>query len=182
MSDDLTGDLDARRLGILERDIEQIKSDQERIIDALEELARADGDVAASEELTPCIAWVEQASEDDWAHLMDWADWLAQTYDATAHSLFPCWPRHPGIVEDLAGLKLSWEHATSTAADSQWSRTEALAYWHDRYLTGFIARLTQFHGSKGCSTRHEERRARPMETDRDAAVVYATGERAEAVR
>lgn len=170
------------RLEALEAELAQVRRDHEELIAVLEGMTSGsagasdagDGEQAAE---TVCCAWADQADADAWNALMDWADWLCATYQTAEPFLAECWPRHAGVVEDLAGLKLAWDHAVSGCAEAEWGPTETLEYWHDRYLPGFIHRARALHGLHACQTRHETTHARPVVTDRDGAVVNATGEK-----
>ena len=175
------------RFEAVEAELAQVRRDHEELIRTLEAMTsgttEASGtpgeDESAGEESVEvaCCSWADQADAEAWAALMDWADWLTVTYQTAEPFLTGCWTRHAGVVEDLAGLKLAWEHAVSACAEVEWGPTETLEYWHDRYLPGFIHRARSLHGLQACQTRHESTHARPAVTDRDGAVVSATGEK-----
>jgi len=41
-----------------------------------------------------------------WTELVDWVIWLHDRYELSVEERLPdCWPRHPGLVEELAALK-----------------------------------------------------------------------------
>jgi len=121
--------------------------------------------------------WADRADVDDWTSLADWVDWLTGTYDLRDQVIHSCWPAHGGVVEELAALWLAWQQATGSCQEGDWTGDEALAYWHDRYLPGCLARLVSLYSLHDCggATGHEPGpAARP--TERDRIVVHATGE------
>ncbi len=55
-----------------------------------------------------------------WGELADWAAWLEETYGI---GLIICWPRHPGVVEELVAL-------LAARLDAEPKQGRALADWH----------------------------------------------------
>ncbi|MBO3146358.1 hypothetical protein GZ176_11760 [Dermatophilus congolensis] len=87
--------------------------------------------------------WATTATSHDWEELVRWVDWLRSTYDVIEGRAVPaCWPAHPGLVEELAALREAWAHACKQRAlegDGQ-----ALAHWHERYLTPLFSRINTY--------------------------------------
>ena len=108
------------------------------------------------EEAPEAVAWVDHATAKEWVGLCDWVDWLSRTYELhdDARRVRPCWPAHTGVAEELAALRSAWREAARRARDTD---TDALAFWHDRYLAPFIARMNTLYTTQGCSTKHENR-------------------------
>jgi len=73
--------------------------------------------------------------------LRDVARWvtaiLLQRYPGTRAVLPPCWPAHPGVVEELDWLYWDW---MGWAVDPA-GRSRDAADWHDRWLPGVMARV-----------------------------------------
>jgi hypothetical protein len=76
------------------------------------------------------------------AHLdliMSWVDFLNATYTWTESQIIPpCWPVHPTLERELTTLYWTYYEAF----EAEWATAPAAQVWHDRYLTGFHARLT----------------------------------------
>ena len=108
---------------------------------------------AEAGEVPEPAAWVDAATADEWVALADWVDWLIGTYDlAEARRIRPCWPAHLGVVEELAALRSAWRDAAGRARGLD---NDALAFWHDRYLATFLARVNHQYGTLAChATRH----------------------------
>ena len=48
--------------------------------------------------------WADRATPADWQQLSDWVDALQVRYGVLGdYDIDPCWPAHPGVVEELAG-------------------------------------------------------------------------------
>lgn len=111
------------------------------------------------------FGWGDCADQDAWDALAEWVDWFFATYDLAGREglLKPCWPDHPGVVEELAALWMAW---ADSAAKSRTGDGDALAYWHDRYLAGFLARLPIYR-MKGCSDEsHQAATRKPYVSNR----------------
>lgn len=115
--------------------------------------------------------WAARASTQDWDQLIDWVDQLTADYSLlTDHTIPPCWPAHPGVVEELAGLHHAWiiamtddEHATNTGSNN----TTA---WHDRWLWPCLRRMKAGHyRTTNCRDRHQTERITARATDRSFA-------------
>ncbi|GHJ45914.1 hypothetical protein Cs7R123_32560 [Catellatospora sp. TT07R-123] len=58
----------------------------------------------------------EQQTE--WADLVDWVIWIHDLYELSREERLPlCWPRHPGLVEELRSLKV-WREAVYGTPDA----------------------------------------------------------------
>ena len=56
--------------------------------------------------------WATRATRKDWENLVDWVDQVTADYSLLGDFVVPpCWPAHPGVVEELAGLHRSWTRA-----------------------------------------------------------------------
>ena len=57
----------------------------------------------------PPRRWAARATRKDWDQLVVWVDELNADYSLLGdYTIPPCWPAHPGVVEDLAGLHHAW--------------------------------------------------------------------------
>ena len=105
-------------------------------------------------------AWVDYATGADWVGLADWVDWLAGVYDLHEdRRVRPCWPAHLGVAEELAALHSAWREAASRAREAD---GDALAFWHDRYLTPLMARINHMYATLSCQGKHTAVRAGPV--------------------
>lgn len=96
------------------------------------------------------MAWIDYAAVEDWVGLCDWVDWLMGAYDLDdARRVWPSWPVHLGVAEELAALWLAWLEAAARAADG-----DALAFWHDRYLIPFLMRVQRVYNIGLCRESH----------------------------
>lgn len=161
---------------------QQTKAQQDlldRLADAVERATHSPGSgtpASSSEEGEQLASgWADRAEVEDWHGLCDWVDWLTDTYDLREQEIYSCWPRHGGVVEELAALWMAWQQAALSCAGNQWASDEALAYWHDRYLPGALARVSRLYSLRDCQARHEPR-ARAHRTDRSSIVVHSSGE------
>lgn len=112
-----------------------------------------DGDEEGSEP----VAWVDYATDEDWTALCDWVDWLAGVYDVHEdRRVRSCWPAHLGVAEELAALHSAWCEAAVRAREAD---GDALAFWHDRYLTPLLARVNPMYGIGFCRDKHTPMRA-----------------------
>ncbi len=104
------------------------------------------------EEPPEAVAWVDYATDDDWVALCDWVDWLVGVYDVhDDRRVRPCWPAHLGVAEELAALWSAWLEAAPRAREAD---GDALAFWHDRYLTPFLARVNRGYNIGLCREKH----------------------------
>jgi len=101
-------------------------------------------------------AWADDATKQDWTELASWVDWLARAYDLQpSRAVLPCWPAHPGAVEELAALRTAWHEAS--AAGGARDLNHELADWHDR-LHRCLLRLREAFQQKNCQDRHSDPR------------------------
>lgn len=125
-------------------------------------------DAPAGESKGP-VPWTDRATAQQWHDLAKWIDWLTHTYEfKTGFQIYPCWPAHPGIVEELSALWDAWRDAAGRAPvdGSPAGDNDALAFWHDRYLAPMLHRLHALYAFHACRHQHESAAAvRP--TDRD---------------
>lgn len=113
--------------------------------------------------------WAARATAEDRDALVDWVDELRSTYSLpSGYVVPPCWPAHPGVVEELAALYRAWVSAVLTDEAAALEGSSALSAWHDRW------RWPALHRFKGagyrlsnCTQKHvpEETAAIPA-TDR----------------
>jgi hypothetical protein len=85
-----------------------------------------------------------------WQRLDKWVSWLVATYKLTS-VIPPCWPEHPGLREELIGLRVGWAGAWTPG-----SSHEAIVIWHEKL---FHARARMLDGNWGCPRcdgRHED--------------------------
>ena len=113
------------------------------------------------DELPVPVAWVDYATGQDWVALADWVDWLTGVYDLHEdRRVRPCWPAHLGVAEELAALHSAWREAASRAREAD---GDALAFWHDRYLTPLMARINHMYATLSCQeNRHTSVRVGPL--------------------
>lgn len=101
--------------------------------------------------------WSARATSAEWVQLVHWVDWMQASYGTlSVFDIYPCWPAHTGVVEELAGLYRSWRRAqiADTLAGKRGSND--LAAWHDRWLWPLLARLSaQRYGIQSCKAGHE---------------------------
>jgi len=57
----------------------------------------------------------------------------------------PCWPAHPGVVEELAGLHRSWTRARITDELAKNNGSNDLTAWHGRWLWPCLRRMKAGH-------------------------------------
>ena len=107
---------------------------------------------ADADEAPDAVAWVDYASDEDWVALADWVDWLTGVYDLhDDRRVRPCWPAHLGVAEELAAVWSAWLEAASRAREAD---GDALAFWHDRYLAPFLARVNRGYNIGLCRDKH----------------------------
>lgn len=107
-----------------------------------------------------------------WADLFHFVHWLDTTYlrflPQKYYALFPCWYRHPIVVQHLTALMVAHRgayHRSQAAPGSQ------LVDWHERSLWPTIGRLRDFWGEGvGCTARehHDVDAGIGLETDMTA--------------
>ena len=106
--------------------------------------------------------WARTATAEDLVRLYDWVDWLVSAYAVPTMILPGCWPGHPGVVEDLAGLHSAWINARTLAVEGP---DDQVAYWHERSLTSLLERLrTAPYGLGECKREHRPKTEEPRTT------------------
>lgn len=112
--------------------------------------------------------WATYATEEDWSTLVLWVDELHASGSLQTRWRIPnCWPAHPGVVEELAALWLSWKAAAITAQTKRRGGTAEYTAWHDRWLWPTLRRLqTAHYAIANCSESHVAERPAGAPTDR----------------
>lgn len=113
--------------------------------------------------------WAERATAEDWHRLADWVDALNADYSLESSVLVPpCWPAHPGVVEELAGMWRAWFAAQRADEDAAGDGSAELAAWHDRWLWPALRRIHRNHYAiSGCSPeRHMREQSASKPSDR----------------
>jgi hypothetical protein len=84
-----------------------------------------------------------------WAGLRAWVTWLSDRYELSTEERLPrCWPRHPGLVEELYALKAWREEIYTTGQPSG----QAARYWHNELRQVLHAAATMY--AVGCRAGH----------------------------
>ena len=124
--------------------------------------------LAQERELVKPLRWAARASREDWNNLVDWVDDLNGDYSLLSDYVIPpCWPAHPGVVEELAGLWRSWIHAVVSDARAKKQGTADLTAWHDRWLWPCLERIKASHyRTTNCRQSHHAESRRTTATDR----------------
>ncbi len=125
--------------------------------------------IAQERELVKPRRWAARASRDDWNNLVNWVDELTGDCSLLSdYTIPPCWPAHPGVVEELAGLWRSWIHAVINDARAKKHGSADLTAWHDRWLWPCLVRLKSGHYRiTNCRQQHQLERSGSTATDRD---------------
>lgn len=91
--------------------------------------------------------WTDTATTEDWAELVHWVDHLVEVMlPGTTPTLAPCWPAHPGTVEDLAAARASWLRAVEA---------DELSGWIDRVLVPLVERFSWW-STRFCKDGHQQ--------------------------
>lgn len=104
--------------------------------------------------------WADRTTTDEWETLVRWVDDLNRSYSLIEdYQIHPCWPAHPGVVEELAALHHAWIIAAiddtvtgpRPAEPAEGKKPAkparpakggtAYAVWHDRALWPFLERI-----------------------------------------
>jgi hypothetical protein len=84
-----------------------------------------------------------------WATLRAWVTWLHDRYELSVEDRLPrCWPRHPGLVEELYALMIWRDEIYSSSQQSG----QAARYWHAELRQVLHAATTLY--AAGCRTGH----------------------------
>jgi hypothetical protein len=116
----------------------------------------------------PPQPWADRATRAQWDELVGWVDWLQRSYGTLAEfEIYPCWPAHLGMVEELGGLFHSWKRAVITDELATTTGSSDLTAWHDRWLWPLLQRAKGGHyRTTNCKDRHVPERVIPKSTDR----------------
>ncbi len=116
----------------------------------------------------PPQPWTDRATRKQWDELVDWVDWLQRSYGTLAEfEIYPCWPAHLGMVEELAGLFHSWKRAVIADELTAATGSSDLTAWHDRWLWPLLQRVKGGHyRTTNCKDRHVPERGIARKTDR----------------
>jgi hypothetical protein len=110
----------------------------------------------------PPLRWADRADKDGWEELVKWVDDLNRSYSLSReYTIQPCWPAHPGMVEELHALHMAWIAATIADSKNGPQPEEPAegkkpakpakpakggadySVWHDRALWPFLDRLIE---------------------------------------
>lgn len=125
----------AESLGAELTDVRETVDELVKVIDQLVAKEKADP--------PPPMRWATRATADDWARLVAWVDGVRLSLSLTdkAGKIQPCWPAHPGVVEELAALRAAWVRAVIADAKSAKTGTADYIAWYDRWFWPCMARL-----------------------------------------
>jgi hypothetical protein len=86
----------------------------------------------------------------EWSGLRAWVRWLTGRYELTVEDrLPPCWPLHPGLVEELYALR-AWRAEIYSSGEA--GTGQAARYWHAELRAVIQAATTVY--AAGCRTGH----------------------------
>ena len=158
------------------RDSDTLKATVSTLAARLEQLEPPPVENETSEPLP--TAWVDDASAQDWQGLAGWVDWLVCTYDLQpSRTVLPCWPAHRGVAEELAALRTAWLMAAKAGQAN--TPTDAMIFWHDRWLHPCLSRLREAFQYGTCVDKHKAPRpGRTADFDLLAVALVAAAERA----
>ena len=116
----------------------------------------------------PPRRWAARATRKDWDQLVVWVDELNADYSLLGdYTIPPCWPAHPGVVEDLAGLHHAWTIAVINDELGKQAGSNNLTAWHDRWLWPCLRRMKAGHyRTTNCRDRHHPEGSTAARTDR----------------
>jgi len=116
----------------------------------------------------PPRRWAARATRKDWDQLVVWVDELNADYSLLGdYTIPPCWPAHPGVVEDLAGLHHAWTIAVINDELGKQAGSNNLTAWHDRWLWPCLRRMKAGHyRTTNCRDRHHREGSTAAMTDR----------------
>lgn len=84
-----------------------------------------------------------------WGTLRAWVTWLHDRYELSVEDRLPrCWPRHPGLIEELYALMI-WRHEIYSSSHQP---GQAARYWHAELRQVLHAATTVY--AAGCRTGH----------------------------
>jgi hypothetical protein len=172
---------DADRIELLWNGFEQLSKRLDTTEDAIEEaLGKLGSSVdELKDQLTQVLKkerekdieprrWAARATTQDWDALIDWVNQLNVNYSLHSdYAIPPCWPAHPGVVEEIAGLHRAWNRALINDQLAKKDGGNDLTAWHDRWLWPCLRRMKAGHyRTTNCRDRHQPERHMPKPTDR----------------
>ena len=113
--------------------------------------------------------WAARATKKDWDNLIGWVDQLNTDYSLLSdYAIPPCWPAHPGVVEELAGLWRSWTRTMIIDETAKKNGETSLTAWHDRWLWPCLRRMKSGHyRTTNCRSKHQPEKVTTPITDSD---------------
>ena len=145
----------------------RVVAGENAVIDAITELTDRVAALEPADDNTTTPTprrWADRSTADEWDILVRWVDDLNRSYSLIEdYQIHPCWPAHPGVVEELAALHQAWIIATIEDAvtgprpavpaggkkPAKPARPAkggtAYAVWHDRALWPFLGRIRSGH-------------------------------------
>lgn len=88
--------------------------------------------------------WSDRATQEDRTALIGWVDRLNRSYSLRSDFIIPpCWPAHPGLVEELAAVWRAWIVAALHDEAAGSAGSTALTTWHDTQLWPVLRRLKE---------------------------------------
>jgi hypothetical protein len=145
---------------------EQTLADLEQTLADLEETV---ADLSPPDDTSPDtakpVAWLGYATRKDWQALAEWVEWLISTYELQpSRTVLPCWPAHPGVVEELAALHQAWLEAAAKGHSQ--TPNDSMIFWHDRWFHPCTLRLREVSQYRLCVDGHKPvLAARPADTE-----------------
>lgn len=80
--------------------------------------------------------------------LTAWLEWanpvLIVPRSSSRAGIPPCWPRHPGVVEELLALHGAWLAAYTEGPN------DAMIAWHDRWIESCVSRVLKTYTLSEC--------------------------------
>jgi hypothetical protein len=121
--------------------------------------------------------WAARATPQDWTQLIEWVDWINSAYSILAeYQIHPCWPAHPGVVEELAAVRRAWVRAMVSDSTAKHAGSAEITAWHDRWLWATIMRFKEGHYRiSNCSEKHNPERVKLRPTDHSLLPPSAVG-------
>lgn len=138
--------------------IEALGAEVNELRDAVDDLIKKE-----KKDPPPPQRWADRATPADWERLIVWVDGIRLTLSLTEKKVIaPCWPAHPGVVEELAALRSAWVHAVVTDAKTPKVGTADHIAFYDRWFWPCLERLTTGSGYRitNCRDGHRPEAAR----------------------
>lgn len=126
--------------------IESLGAELTEVRETLDQLFKVVDELVtkAQEDPLPPQRWATRATTDDWTRLIAWVDGVRLSLSLTdrAGAISPCWPAHPGVVEELAALRAAWVRAVITDAKTPKTGSADYIAFYDRWFWPCLNRLT----------------------------------------